>query len=323
MGKRSTGSFAFRRWGLWGWESESLKVAVCATAMCAAAHVGATEIANPDMLVPGDSRARLEFTVTIDGSAEQSKPKMGAFEQWSTRRTLHVAVDMVADRPSQTSAIDQNAAMENAAAMQPSNDMMALQKQAEACGTDQACMMAIAQKMMASPQTQTMISQAQAAGAQPKRYQSWRIPRDAKPDAKATIETHTNAVYKTAATETKVCSQNVALGADQLIVAGAVIVDAGAGVGYLGAVWGTGAAMPTTLDCNVDDGGGHKSKTVEQVSAGFFPTVADAHGFTKGDTVTGGGVLGRGKIEVVGSYGDMLGAPKNAKVVLNWTLTKR
>ena len=50
----------------------------------------------------------------------------------------------------------------------------------------------------------------------------------------------------------------------------------GAGARYFGAVWGTGTRMPTPLECDVDDGGGHKSKTVEQLSAGFFPTGAES-----------------------------------------------
>jgi len=307
MGMASSG---FDRW----------RTALTATMLSAAAQVAATEVANPDLLVPGDSRARLEYTVTVDGSAEESKPKMGAYEKWSTRRTLTVSVDMIADTPSQTSAIDQTVAT-RAAAMQPSSDMMALQKQAEACGTDQACMMRIAQQMMASPETRTMISNAQTAAQLPKRYQSWRVPHDAKPVVKATIETHTEAVYKTAATERKVCSQKVELGADQMIVSAAVIVDAQAGVGHLGAVWGTAPRAPTDMRCDVDDGG-RKSTTVEHPSGGFFPKVSDAGRFVKGDAATGGGVLGRGTIEVIGSYGEMLGAPKNAKVVLNWTLKR-
>jgi len=57
------------------------------------------------LLVPRKTRARLEYTVTIDGNAERTE-SIGSFDRWSTHRSVTVSTILEADGPTGVPMID-------------------------------------------------------------------------------------------------------------------------------------------------------------------------------------------------------------------------
>jgi hypothetical protein len=118
--------------------------------------------AQPDVLAAPGANAILTVKVTVKGEVEASQGKRDEVVKWSTQREFSTRLKMAAGEAESASAADPTAGLGDSgfAAMED------MQKQALACGEDQACLMRIATQMMNSQEVQ----QAQKA---PDRYQVW------------------------------------------------------------------------------------------------------------------------------------------------------
>jgi len=287
--------------------------------LCVVALAAEPATAAESLLFPKGTRARLEYTIGIDGSAERHED-IGAFDKWRTHRTLKASIEVVADSPGRASPIDAVAAAQ-AAARPPSADMRALEQEARACAGDLACMTTVAQKMSEMSEVRDAIAQSEATDRLPLRYQGWAARRDARREVEATIETRTDKLFLTSVKERTICTQSAQLGADKLFVDATVVVDAQQGIGYLGNALAAGLPVIVERHCELDMGG-RKSARVDQQAEPFLPNVPDPARFFPGDAAADGSVISRGHLEIQGSYGDILGVPKAARVVVDWKLTK-
>lgn len=152
--------------------------------------------AGADILVEPGQRAMLTVTVTVEGSVEKPQGHRDEVVKWSTQREFKAAVEMVADKAEKMSV--SNSLGGEGGAQQAF--LVELQKQAEACGQDQACQMKVAMQMMNSPALQ------ETADAPP-RYQAWRAEEEGgRVDVSGSHKELLHTVFYTAARETTDCT---------------------------------------------------------------------------------------------------------------------
>lgn len=152
--------------------------------------------ADADLLVDAGQRALLTVSVTVDGAVEKPQGSRGEVVKWSTQRSFAATVEMVAGQPEKTSLADTLGGQGG-----PQQALLAdIQKQAEACGQDQACQMQVAMQLMNSPAMQE-------AKDAPPRYQAWRpVEEGARLEFSATHVETLHTVFYTAARETTDCT---------------------------------------------------------------------------------------------------------------------
>lgn len=152
--------------------------------------------AHADLLVDAGQRAILTVSITVDGGVEKPQGSRDEVVKWSTRRVFDATVEMAADEPETMSFSDTLGGQGG-----PSQALLAdIQKQAEACGQDQACQMQVAMQLMNSPAMQ----EAQDA---PLRYQVWRpVEEGARLEFSGSHEETLHTVFYTAARETTDCT---------------------------------------------------------------------------------------------------------------------
>lgn len=266
---------------------------------------------------PKGTRARLAYTVTIDGNASYDG-EVGDFERWSTRRTMTASMILEADAPSPVAMIDPTAV---AVAPVPSSaDMRALQEEAKACGGDVACQMRVAQKMMARPEMEAAIEESEALEQMPLRYQIWRLPHGEKAQAHATLETHTDGLFITAGKERTTCSQTAEYDSAALPVGATVEVDTQTGIGSIAGALIMASGVMADMHCDLDMSG-RKSKETRSEYGPFFPTIDGVHRPFPGEPVPPGATIAQGRIDVEGSYGPTPEFDRKARVELQWTLS--
>jgi hypothetical protein len=155
--------------------------------------------ANPaaaDLLVDAGQRAMLIVNITVEGKVEQPKGYRDEVVKWSTQRAFKASVEMVADK-AQTMSYSDIAGGQGGAGQAVLAD---IQKQAEACGDDQACQMQVAMQMMNSPALQQSVNA-------PPRYQAWRaVEGGSRVDVSGSYEETLHTVFYTAARETTDCT---------------------------------------------------------------------------------------------------------------------
>jgi len=149
-----------------------------------------------DVLVEPGQRALLTVNVTVEGKVEQPQGHRDEVVKWSTQRAFEAAVEMVAQKAEKMrlpgspggQGGDQQAFLAD------------LQKQAEACGQDQACQMRVAMQMMNSPGLRESVDA-------PPRYQAWRAREDdARVEVTGSHAETLHTVFYTAARETTDCT---------------------------------------------------------------------------------------------------------------------
>jgi hypothetical protein len=155
--------------------------------------------ANPagaDLLADAGQRALLTVSITVDGSVEKFQGYRDEVVKWSTRRVFDATVEMAADEPETMSFSDTLGGQGG-----PQQALLAdIQKQAEACGQDQACQMQVAMQLMNSPAMQETLDA-------PLRYQAWRpVEEGARLEFSGSHEEILHTVFYTAARETTDCT---------------------------------------------------------------------------------------------------------------------
>lgn len=173
-------------------KNKKLRYAVVVSLSCLASAAMAQTAA------PKGQRALLTLNVQVDGTAEVHSRANGIDLTWKTNRTFDAKFEMTADA---ASSAGQTPAAQ--AALQPNNDMMAIQKKIEACGDNQACQMAVAAEMMQSKDVQAQIKKASSGEV---RYQTWRVVENsARNEVKASYREDFDGVFLTATREESKC----------------------------------------------------------------------------------------------------------------------
>jgi hypothetical protein len=169
-------------------------------------------LADGELLKSEGARALLTVNISVQGGVEKPGEYRDEVVKWTTRREFKATVEMVADKPDKASITSSSA---------PGEDQMAslqeMQRQSEACGEDQVCLMQLAMKLMNSEALQPPPDSAP-------RYQLWRaIEKDGRLEVSGSHQETLNTVFYTGARETTECTltgpkvspELVQLGADQ------------------------------------------------------------------------------------------------------------
>ena len=322
--KRSAFSRPIRR--VW----PSLLLAIVAWAGCGDPGPQADDgtVASPEPEVDGrllftrGQRARLELRIEVDGSADRTEPN-GASDRWSTQRVFTVAMDLVARRPTQISGLpDGPDARRRSPIPAASEEGVALQKQAAACGEDLSCRMRVSQKMMSGSEPKT--PPPRAIDELPLRFQEWTLAKEPRLDGRATVSTRTEELSPGSEKERKQCSLSAEYTAADLHPGASLVVDAASGIGYIAGVLSLGVQLPIETRCETDSGGRRGEETQRELIR-FLPVLSQPKRVYAGDAIQGGGdLIAQGRQDLHGSFGQLprLGAEIPARVRLSWKVTK-
>jgi len=276
------------------------------------------------LLFARGQRARLELRIEVDGSADRTEPN-GAYDRWSTQRVFTVAMDLVARRPTQISGLpDGPDARRRSPLPAASEEGVALQKEASACGDDVSCRMRVSQKMMSRSEAKAQLPPAQAMDELPLRFQEWTLAKEPRLDGRAIVATRTEELSPGSEKERKECSQSAEYAAADLRPGASLVVDAASGIGYIAGVLSLGVPLPIETRCETDSGGRHGEETQRELIR-FLPVVSQPQRAYAGDAIPrGSDLIAEGRQELHGSFGQLprLGAEMSARVRLSWKVTR-
>lgn len=170
--------------------------------------------ADQTRLYPKGQRALLDFSLQIEGVADQRLGQRDEGVKWSTLRSIEASLELTADAPNALSAtINQDLAAGRepdhpAATLQqaPPPEVRDLQKQLDACGKDDiGCQMRLAMKLMGTQHVQAQLRAGDELAAMSPRYQVWRASSGGLREIRADYQEHWETVFYTAARETADC----------------------------------------------------------------------------------------------------------------------
>lgn len=272
--------------------------------------------ADGGTVFPAGARAELRFTVQVEGQYQREDPGSGGHQRWKGERTLEVTTDMVADKPRGQSAFlsPGRAAAPDVSAMQ------ALQKEIEACGTNDACKMAATMRLAQSAQVRAMMQASEAAAEQPLRYQAWKRDPSGSIQARARIDESFDGVFVTAEKEHTQCTYQADVENGEMLKAlgAGVEVDTETGrSAFMG--WPDGLWLDVTHHC-VRDFGSERDKT-ETVKVRFMPVLDGADRGPAVSAAIGGGIAG-GRVQLKGKLTErtLANVPTEVDLSLSWTL---
>lgn len=308
-----------------------------AAAMAAALAAHSTSV-DATMLVSEGQRAKLEYTIEIEGKAAASNAS-GEYQHWSTRRSLTVEATLVAQKasvvdPGEPGGLHRASKPPATAGFTPSEEMKALAAEMGKCGDDLACRLRIAERMKRNPQVQADMQKAQKAAElirdSPLRYQLWIADFKEPVKGVAKLDVKREDFFRTAVDEHKSCTEVGEMSAEKAVGPGGFPanfrIDAKDGT-FVANVGGPAVIFLAKIDCVSTEGKQryeeHSQTGIHLLPEKYRDGPVDIERFDGGaDAATGGRRLAHGSRELIGTYGTLMGGvPMTARVTIRWTVT--
>jgi hypothetical protein len=297
-----------------------------------------TSWAGATALAPAGQRAKLEYTIEIEGNAAASNAS-GEYQHWSTRRSLTVEATLVAQKasvvdPGEPGGLHRASKPPASAGFTPSEDMKALAAEMGKCGDDLGCRLRIAEKMKQNPRVQADMQKAQKAAEtirdSPPRYQLWIADFKEPVKGVARLDVKRDDFFRTAVDEHKTCTEVAEIPAAKAVGPGGfpanIRIDAKDGT-FVANVGGPAVIFLAKIDCTSTEGKRryeeHSQTGIHLLPEKYTEGQAELEYFRGGaDAATGGRRLAHGSRELTGIYGTLMGGvPMTARVVVRWTVT--
>lgn len=163
--------------------------------------VGGVSLAGQPAVAPTGQLGVLTVRFDISGEVDKRVNKRGEGIHWSTRRSFESTIKVQAGKPEKD--------MSGIAKAAPEVDAQThdIQKQIAACKEDDVpCQMAVATRMMNTPQMQAMVKAGEDAKEMPDRYQIWTAVPGAQTEIKMSYEDQWETIFYTAAKEVTTCT---------------------------------------------------------------------------------------------------------------------
>jgi hypothetical protein len=289
-------------------------------------------------LAPAGQRAKLEYTIEVEGKASASNAG-GEYQRWSTRRLLTIEATLVAQKPSvvdpgEPGGLHRAPKPPEKPAFRPSESSKALFEEMGRCGDDLACRMAVSQKMRQSPQVQSDMSKAKQGAESirnsPPRYQIWYTDPTVPVTGVAKMGVQREDFFRTAVDERRKCTESAEMPAAKAVGPAqwptTIRIDAKDGT-FVANVGGPAVIFLAKIDCVSSEGKRryeeHSQTGIHLLPEKYRDGPAEFEHFRGGaDAATGGRRLAHGSRELRGLYGTLIGdVPMAAKVVVRWTVT--
>jgi hypothetical protein len=304
----------------------------------AAGLVVSGSIANAAAPVADGKRALLTLNIQIDGAAERVSRSDGVNVKWTTLRTLNAKVELAAEKAQGTSAADVKGQVAAAAAYQPSNDMVALQKEIEKCKGDTGCQMAVAMKMSQTDDVKKMQAEDEARQAAAPRYQTWQAaPKGGRMEATGEYREQWDGTFLTASKEVRTCKSAYSSAAPNAATAAkdretlqtglkGVRVEVDTRTGKSSLLMVVAPFVAGQLKCHINDGGRVFDEN-DNTSLSWIPKLdLDSTGYWLAGGAALGPAISRGDLNFVTksearSITGMMSVTAPYKVKIHWELS--